>query len=100
MTNLDKHEWEFDPHEQYIIDYLEARGFAVTINKRYVSTDHITIELGGIPFKTGFPCGDKKLDRAAIAKRIVEDFNLYCKLLAMRDELAGRAALMNGGDEE
>lgn len=76
MTNLDKHQWEFSTEEKYVIDWLESNGYAVTINKRFITKDKITISKGGHSEDTEIPLGDHRIHYDKIVKLIDKTFKM------------------------
>lgn len=86
MVNLDKHEWDFDAHEKYAIQYLEERGFEVTIKKRYISKDKIVISKEGFKYEAELPLGQKGINYKKLMPIIVENWELLKRLDALRRE--------------
>ena len=86
MTNLDKKEWEFSRGERYAVEFLEDKGFAVTIRQRYISKDYLTIERGGISYDVEIPLGDPDINYAKYMPHIVENFEMRRQLLELSDK--------------
>ena len=86
MENMDKREWEFDPHEKYVIKSLEDLGFKVTIKKRYISKDKLVIEKDGWKYDAEIPLGQEGINYPRLMKSIVENWSMTKRLDAMRKE--------------
>lgn len=84
MKNLDKHDWDFTIHEQAVIDWLEANGFEVTINKRSVAKDIISIEKDSHSETFELPLTRKNFDPNGYMRLVSKNFELGKELAQLR----------------
>lgn len=88
MKNLDKHEWDFTPDESYAIRWLESHGYEVTIRKRFVSKNYMTISKDGFDYDFDLPLGNPKRKYAAYMKLIDRNFEMARELAELRNEVS------------
>ena len=81
MKNLDKHEWDFTNYELQAINELEGKGFNVTINKRSVTKDNLTIERGGFQWDIDIPLGRRNISYVGYVEMVEQTFEMAKKLM-------------------
>ena len=81
MINLDKHEWTFSKGEKYAFRWLEAHGFDVTIEKRFVSCDHLTVAKDGCVYRFWLPLGDNRINYKQVMEQFSSSFEGYVRLM-------------------
>ena len=74
MQNNDKKEWALSDPELYAVKWLEDRGYAVTIEKRYLPKDHMTAEKDGYKMDFELPLGDPKIRYSKVMEQVESDF--------------------------
>ncbi len=84
MKNMDKHDWDFTIYEQAVIDWLETNKFDVTINKRTVAKDVITIEKDGHIETFELPLARKNFDPKGYMNLVAKNFELGKELAKLR----------------
>lgn len=89
MVNLDKHEWDFSNGEKYAISWLEEHGFDVTINKRYISKDDMTVSKDGISDKFSLPLGNPKINYKNIMEQFDRNWKMLCELQKLKTQANG-----------
>ena len=80
MINLDRKEWAFSEAEKYAVRWLEEHGFAVTLQKRYVTVDYFRVSKNGVDYDLRLPLGDSRIDYKAFMEQFDSTFKLYSKL--------------------
>ena len=84
MKNLDKHEWDFSKEEKQAIAFFEANGYGVTIRKRFISKDYITIEKDGLHMDIDFPL-DNRIAYGSYLTALDKQFSMYKEYVALKE---------------
>lgn len=92
--NQDKHEWFPSSAEESVINKLIENGFSFVITKRYCSKTKISITKGDITMEAEFYTSLPKSADKGIAEGLLKDYDKYCELLALRQQVKAQKAVV------